>query len=149
MSLYEQINEDLKTAMKAGDAQRRDTLRMVIAAIKRTLIDSGGERNGADDETVTSVLLNGVKSRTDSAQQYEAAGRPELAAKELAEIEVIQGYLPKQLSAEETEAIVRNAIAEVGATGKQDLGKVIKAVMASHKGQVDGKAVQQLAAKML
>ncbi|MEZ5975742.1 MAG: GatB/YqeY domain-containing protein [Planctomycetota bacterium] len=116
----------MKTAMKAGDAQRRDTLRMVIAAIKRTLIDSGGRRNGAGDETVTSVLLNSVKSRTDSAQQYEAAGRPELAAKELAEIEVIQGYLPKQLSAEETEAIVRNAIAEVGATGKQDWARSSK-----------------------
>ncbi len=149
MSLYETIQNDLKTAMKAGEAERRDTLRMVVSAIKNKAIDTGGDRGDVDDETVMGVLLSAVKSRTDSAEQYAAAGREELAAKERAEIAVIQGYLPQQLSEDETRDLVEKTIAEVGAESKQDLGKVIKAIMATHKGQVDGKLIQRLAAERL
>ncbi|HPF13471.1 MAG TPA: GatB/YqeY domain-containing protein [Planctomycetota bacterium] len=149
MSLYETIQADLKEAMKSGDAMRRDTLRMVIAAIKNKAIDTGGDRSAMDDEAVLGVLLNAVKSRTDSAEQYEAAGRAELASKERSEIEVIQGYLPKQLSEADTRELVQTTIAEVGAESKKDLGKVMKAIMASHKGQVDGKLLQRLLGEML
>ena len=149
MSLYETIQNDVKSAMKAGDTERRDTLRMVVSAIKNKAIDSGGNRGEVDDETVMGVLLSAVKSRTDSAEQYEAAGREELAAKERSEIEVIQGYLPKQLSEEETRALVEKTIAEVGAESKKDLGKVMKAIMATHKGQVDGKLIQRFAGELL
>jgi uncharacterized protein YqeY len=149
MSLYETIQNDVKSAMKAGDTERRDTLRMVVSAIKNKAIDSGGDRGEVDDETVLSVLLSAVKSRTDSAEQYKAAGREELAAKELSEIEVIQGYLPKQLTEEETRALVEKTIAEVGAESKKDLGKVMKAIMATHKGQVDGKLIQRFAGELL
>ena len=95
------------------------------------------------------VVLNQVKTRTDSAQQYDAADRADLADKERAEIAVLQGYLPQQLSEDETRAAVEKAIADTGASSKADLGKVIKAVMAAHKGQVDGKQVQRLIAEML
>jgi uncharacterized protein YqeY len=129
VDLKSRLDADLKAAMKAGEALRRDTLRMVIAAVKNR--------------------ANQVKTRTDSAQQYDAAGRADLADKERAEIEVLQGYLPQQLSEAETRAAVEKAIADTGASSKADLGKVIKAVMAAHKGQVDGKQVQRLIAELL
>lgn len=149
MSLYETIQNDLKTAMKAGETERRDTLRMVVSAIKNKAIDSGADRGAVDDETVMGVLLSAVKSRTDSAEQYAAAGREELAAKERGEITVIQGYLPQQLSEDDTRELVQKTIQEVGAESKKDLGKVIKAIMASHKGQVDGKLIQRFAGELL
>ncbi len=149
MSLFETIQADVIKAMKAGENQRRDTLRMVIAAIKNKAIDSGGDRGVVDDETVMTALLSAVKSRKDSVEQYESAGRDELAAQERAEIEIIQTYLPQPLTEEETEALVIATIAEVGATSKKDLGKVMKAIMASHKGRVEGKLIQRFAGQHL
>ncbi|MCP5021084.1 MAG: GatB/YqeY domain-containing protein [bacterium] len=146
MSLFEQIQADVIAAMKSGDTQRRDTLRMVVAAIKNKAIDSGGDRGDVGDEVVMTALLSAVKSRKDSVEQYESAGREELAAQE---IEVIQTYLPKPLTEEETKALVKTTIEEVGATTKKDLGKVMKAIMATHKGRVEGKLIQRFAGQHL
>ncbi len=149
MSLFETIQADVVAAMKAGETTRRDTLRMVIAAIKNKAIDSGGDRGSVDDETVMTALLSAVKSRKDSVEQYESAGREELAARERAEIEIIQTYLPQPLTEDETEALVKATIEDVGATSKKDLGKVMKAIMATHKGRVEGKLIQRFAGQYL
>lgn len=149
MGLVDTISADMKDAMRAGDTLKRDTLRMVIAGFKNKAVEPGRESPELSEEEALSVVLGAVKSRKDSAQQFDEAGRDELAKKERAEIAVIEGYLPQGLSEEETRAAVERAIAETGAASKADIGKVMKAVMAAHKGQVDGKAVQQLAARLL
>lgn len=144
--MRERIENDLKDAMRSGDTVTRDTLRMVIAALKNARIEAGKD---LDEGQVVGVLQSAVKSRRDSVDQYRAAGREDLAAREEAEIEVVSRYLPRMLDEAETREVVARAIAESGAGSKQDLGKVMKAVMASHKGQVDGKLVQRLAAELL
>lgn len=146
MGLETQIQDDMKDAMRSGDTLKRDTLRMLIAAFKNERIEVGADLS---EDQAQAVVRRGVKSRKDSAQQYRDADRPELAEKEEAEIAVLEGYLPQQLDEAATEAAVKEAIAETGATAKSDLGKVMKAVMAKHKGVVDGKLVNQFAAKHL
>ena len=146
MSLIEQLTSDVKDAMRAGETLRRDTLRMVLAAMKNRRIETGED---LDEDQQLAVLLSAVKSRTDSVTQYEANDRQDLADQERAEIEVLQGYLPKQLSEEETAEIVRAKIGELGLTSKSEMGQVMKAIMADHKGALDGKLVQRLAAQEL
>ncbi len=146
MSLKEQLEADVKDAMRAGDNLRRDTLRMVLSTMKNRRIEIGEELDGEQQQA---VLRTCVKSRVDSAQQYEKAGREDLAAKEKAEIAVIEGYLPKQMSEDDAKGVVEAVIAELGVTSKKDMGRVMKAVMAKHKGLVDGKMVQQLAGALL
>jgi uncharacterized protein YqeY len=146
MSLIEQLTSDVKDAMRAGETLRRDTLRMVLAAMKNRRIETGQD---LDEDQQLAVLLSAVKSRTDSVTQYEANDRQDLADQERAEIEVLQGYLPKQLSEEETAEIVRAKIGELGLTSKSEMGQVMKAIMADHKGALDGKLVQRLAAQEL
>lgn len=145
-ALETQIQHDMKDAMRAGDTLRRDTLRMLIAALKNERIDKGAD---LDEDGVMAVVRRGVKSRKDSAQQYRDAGRDELADQEEAEIAVLEGYLPQMLDEAATTAAVEAAIAETGASAKSDLGKVMKAVMAAHKGLVDGKLVNRLAGERL
>jgi len=146
MTLLEQLSEDVKDAMRAGENLRRDTLRMVLAAMKNRRIEVGEDLN---DDQQLAVLLSAVKSRTDSVVQYDANGRKDLADQERAEIEVIQGYLPQQLGEQETAEVVRAKIAEMGLTSKKEMGQLMKAIMADHKGAVDGKLVQQFAAQEL
>ncbi|MDC3307283.1 GatB/YqeY domain-containing protein [bacterium] len=146
MSLEQTIGDDLKAAMKAGDALRRDTLRMLIAAMKNERIERGAD---LDEAGVMAVVRRGVKSRKDSAEQYRAADRLDLAEKEDAEIAVLEGYLPQMLDEAATAAIVEQAIADTGASEKCDIGKVMKAVMASHRDVIDGKLVNRLAAARL
>jgi uncharacterized protein YqeY len=146
MTLLEQLSEDVKDAMRAGENLRRDTLRMVLAAMKNRRIEVGED---LDDDQQLAVLLSAVKSRTDSFTLYEANGRQDLADQERAEIEVIQSYLPQQLGEEETAEVVRAKIAELGLTSKKEMGQLMKAIMADHKGMVDGKRVQQVAAQEL
>lgn len=146
MSFQDQISSDLKDAMRAGEALKRDTLRMLIAAMQNERIQRGEE---LDDDAALAVVRKGVKSRRDSATQYRDADRPELAEKEEAEIALLEGYLPTMLTSEETAAAVDAAIAETGASAKSDMGKVMKAVMAKYPGLVDGKLVNQLAAQKL
>jgi len=146
MTLQDRIEADLKDAMRAGETTKRDTLRMVLAALKNKRIEVGTD---LDQAAQLAVLTSAGKTRTDSAQQYDEAGRPELAEKERAEIAIIQAYLPRQLDEGEVRAIVEAAIAELELSSKGDMGRLMKAVMADHKGTVDGKLVQRLAGELL
>lgn len=139
MSLKQQIIADLTASMKAQDAPRTSTLRMVKAALQNREIEKGGE---LDDQEMAKLLRSLVKQRRDSVEQYQNAGRQELADKESAEIEVIEGYLPQAASREEIESAVTAAIAETGATSMKDMGKVMKAAQAALTGKnADGKTV--------
>jgi len=146
MSLSTQIDTDLKTAMKASDKVAVSTLRLVKSALKYKQIDKGGDLT---DEDVVSVLSSLVKQRRDSIEQYEKAGRDDLAAVERGEIEVIQKYLPSQMSDDEVEALVRATVDELSASGPNDIGNVMKAVMPKVKGRADGKKVNAIVSKAL
>lgn len=146
MSLTEQIRADLTAAMKARDAAKTSTLRMLQAAIKNEQIEKGGDLEDAD---VMVVLKRAVKQRNDSIEQYEKAGRQDLADKEKAELVVLEAYMPQQMTDEELEALVRQTIAAVGAESKKDMGKVMKEIMASHRDTVDGKKVQAVLGRLL
>lgn len=142
MSLGKQIVSDLTAAMKAQDAPRTSALRMVKAALMNRQIEKGSE---LDDDDVQKLLRSLVKQRRDSIEQYEKAGRAELVAKEQAEIDVIETYLPQAASTEEIEQAVSAAIAETGATSIKDMGKVMKAAQAALAGKnADGKTVSEV-----
>jgi uncharacterized protein YqeY len=142
MSLKQQIVSDLTASMKAQDAPRTSTLRMVKAAVMNREIEKGGE---LDDEEMMKLLRSLVKQRRDSVEQYEKGGRPELAAKEQTEIAVIETYLPQGASREEIEAAVAVAIAETGAGSMKDMGRVMKAVQAALAGKnADGRTVSEI-----
>ncbi|HEY0765166.1 MAG TPA: GatB/YqeY domain-containing protein [Pyrinomonadaceae bacterium] len=142
MSLSTKIVSDLTTAMKAQDAGRTSTLRMVKAAMMNRKIEKGSE---LDDEEVQKLLRSLVKQRRDSIEQYEKAGRQELVDKEQSEIDVIETYLPKAASQEEIEQTVSAVIAETGATSIKDMGKVMKAAQAALAGKnADGRLVSEV-----
>ena len=142
MSLSKQIVSDLTAAMKAQDAARTSTLRMVKAAMMNRQIEKGAE---LDDEDMQKLLRSLVKQRRDSIEQYEKAGRQELVDKETAEIAVIETYLPAAASQEEIEEAVRAAIAESQASSMKDMGKVMKAVQAALAGKnADGRLVSEV-----
>ena len=141
MSLKEKIVSDLTVAMKAKDASRLSTLRMVKANLMNRQIEKGGELT---DEEVQKALQSLVKQRRDSVEQYEKAGRPDLAEKEAAEIACIEEYLPQAASKEEIEAAVTEAVAETGASSMKDMGMLMKAAMAKLAGKsADGKSVSE------
>jgi uncharacterized protein YqeY len=133
MSLKDRITEDMKTAMRAKDSARLGTIRLLLAAIKQKEVD---ERITLDDAQVVGVLDKLVKQRKDSITAFAQAGRTDLVDKETAEMQVLEGYLPQRLSAEEVAAEVGRIVAEVGAAGPGDMGKV----MAAAKAQLAGKA---------
>ncbi|MCR6702164.1 MAG: GatB/YqeY domain-containing protein [Dokdonella sp.] len=134
MSLKDQITSDMKTAMKAGDKDRLAVIRLIQAAIKQREVD---ERIVLDDAQVLSVLEKMLKQRRDSITQFEAAARTDLADKEKAEVAVIQAYLPAALDAAELDAIIAAAIAESGAAGARDMGKVVALVKPRVAGRAD------------
>ena len=138
MTLKERITEDMKAAMRAADKERLSTIRMVQAAIKQREVD---ERIMLDDGQVIAVLEKMVKQRRESVVQFEQGGRADLADKERAEIALLQGYLPTQLSDAEIDGIIREAIAATGATSVKDMGKVMGAVKAKAAGRTDMGAV--------
>ena len=141
MTLKEKIITDMTAAMKAKDAARTSTLRMLKAAIVNRQIEKGGE---LDEEELMKLLRSQVKQRRDSVEQYEKGGRQELADKELAEIAVIEGYLPQAASQEEIDKAVAEAIAETGASSMKEMGAVMKAVMPRFTGKnADGRAVSE------
>ena len=146
MSLLDTLHGDLKVAMRDRDEIGRETLRMVIAAMKNRKIELGRDLEESEE---LAVLTKQVKSRQDSAEQYDAAGRAELAERERAEIAVIQSYLPQALGEDEVREIVRGTIEALGLSSKQELGQVMKAVLGEHRGRVDGKLVQRIAAELL
>ena len=140
--MRDKINDDLKTAMKAGDKDRVGTLRLVNSAIKSADIDARPSgKDKISDADILSVLAKMVKQRRDSIEQFNAGGRPELAAKEAAEITVIEGYLPKQMSDDEAKSAIAAIVKETGAAGPKEMGKVMAALKAKYAGQMDfGKA---------
>ena len=148
MALSDDIQADLTTAMKARDAERVATLRMVVAAIRTARVAAGSTGEVSDAQTLE-LLAKEAKSRTEAAEVYAEAGRAELADKELRELEVIRGYLPAQMDDAELQAVVDAAIADSGAAGPADLGRVMSAVMPQVKGRADGKAVNAMVRQRL
>jgi len=142
MSLKQRIIEDMTAAMKTQAAARLSTLRMIKAAMMNRQIEKGGELT---DEEILKMLGSLVKQRRDSVEQYEKGGRTELAAKERAEIEVIETYLPQSASREEIEGAVAAAVAETGATSMRDMGTVMKATQARLAGRTaDGRMISEI-----
>lgn len=141
--LSQRITEDMKTAMREKNTLALNTIRMLKSAIKNAAIEKGGADAELDDAEVVVVIRREVKKRQDSIEQYETAGRTELAEQEKAEIEVLNGYLPEPLSTEEIEAIVDAAIAETGATSRKEMGQVMKIVQEKTDGRADGKTLSQ------
>lgn len=144
MTLRDHLQIALKEAMKARDADRLSTLRLINAAIKDREIAARGEGEGGaeiGDADILAILGRMVKQRQESARAYEEGGRLELAEKELAEIRVIEEFLPRQLSAEEIDAAIAAAIVEVGATGIRDMGRVMGVLKGKYTGQMDFGAV--------
>jgi len=142
MSLKEKIVSDLTASMKAQDAPRTSTLRMVKAAVMNREIEKHGE---LDDEEMSKLLRSLVKQRRDSVEQYEKGGRQELADKEKTEIEVIEAYLPQAASRDEIETAVAAAISETGASSMKDMGRVMKTVQAALTGKnADGRTLSEI-----
>ena len=147
--MREAVNQALKDAMKARDAARTGALRMVSAAIKDRDIEARAKGREASDEELFAALSKMIRQREESAKVYDEGGRPELAAKERAEIEVIRAFLPKQMNEEELRAAAASAIAETGATSPRDMGKVMALLKERHAGAMDfGKASALVKAKL-
>lgn len=146
MSLKDQLSEQQKIAMRARDKARLSTLRMLLAEINQKELDG---RETLNDDDVITIVTKMVKQRKDAATQYTQAGRQELADGELQEIVVLQEFLPQPLSADELEALLNNAIAETGASGMQDMGKVMAALKPHIQGRADmGKVSASIKAKL-
>lgn len=142
-----QIQADAMAALKAGDKLRTSALRMIASDLKKAAIDQGKDVVTGDD--ALAVLRRAVKSRTDSAEQYEKAGRTEAAQKERAEIAVIEGYLPKQASEAQIREVAKAVIAEKGLSGMAAMGVVIKETVARLSGAADGKVVSGIVGALL
>ncbi|SAK76138.1 GatB/Yqey family protein [Caballeronia pedi] len=138
MSLKDQINDDMKTAMRAKETERLGTIRLLLAGIKQREVD---DRVTLDDAGITAVIDKMIKQRKDSISQFEAAGRNDLADKEKAELAVLAAYMPEQLSAEAIAAEVQAAVAATGAAGPQDMGKVMGVLKPKLAGKADMTAV--------
>ena len=146
MALRDQLNEDIKSAMKARETERLNALRLLSAAVKQREVD---ERITLDDAGVVAVIEKMIKQRKDSISQYEKAARQDLADKEKYEISVIEAYMPQQLSAAEVDAIVADAIAATGAKSAADMGKVMGVVKPKLAGRADmGKVSGLVKAKL-
>lgn len=144
--LIDTIRDDLKTAMKSREAARVEVLRFLLSEVKNIGIN---EKKELDDGVVTQVLQKLAKQRRDGCEQFKAAGRQDLADKELAELAILEHYLPRQMSDADVEAVVRAVACEVGATSKKDMGRVMKAVLEKLKGAAEGKRVQAAVARVL
>lgn len=145
-SLKQRIDHDAKGALKSKDVLRLGVLRMLKSEIKYKEIDKGSELS---NDEVISVLSSSIKRRKDSIEQFGKGGRDDLVSKEKAELEVILGYMPEQLTEEKLSQIIHQAIKEANATGPSDLGKVMKLIMPQVKGKADGKMVNQLVSSHL
>ena len=146
MALREKLDEDLKSAMRAKDSLRMNTVRGLKSAIKYREIEL---MKPLDDAGILGVIATEIKRRRDSVEQYRAGNRPDLADKEDAEIKILQEFLPQQLTAAEVEAKVVEAIAKVGAQGPKDMGAVMKALLPEVQGRADGKVVSELVKQRL
>ena len=147
MTLAERIDADLKDAMRAKEAGKLAVLRGLKSALKYAAIEKADA--SVDDASAVQVIRKQVKQRQDSIEGFEQGGRPELAAKEKEELEILNAYLPKGLSAEELSGLVRETIAEVGATSKAQMGAVMKALQTKVAGRADGKTLSVEVQKQL
>ena len=146
MSLKDQLNESMKTAMKAQDALRLSAVRMVRSMVKNREIDQKKELN---DQEIIEVLTTLAKQRRESIRMYSEGNRPDLVEKEEAELEILLGFLPAQLGTAEIEALVDKIILETGALGTKDLGRVMKALTPLTAGKADGKTVSDIVKQKL
>lgn len=142
MTLNEQINADLKAAMKSGDKTRLETLRLLRAHLIELSKRGEGKEITPDEEL--SVLTAAIKKRKEAIELYEKGGRPDLAQQERAELGIVSSYLPKQMSTDETTAVIQRIIAETGASSTKDFGRVMPLAMKELKGKIDGKTVQEI-----
>ena len=149
MSFQSRLDQDIKTAMLAREAAKLSVLRMLKTALMNAAIEKGGAGSTLDDSDALAIVRKEVKKRQDSVEAFEKGGRPEMAASEKAEIEILNAYLPQQLSAAEVEALVKAAIAEAGATSKKDMGAVMKLVNAKSAGRADGRTLSAEVQKQL
>jgi uncharacterized protein YqeY len=147
MSLQQRVNDELKSSMLARQAVRTGTLRMLKAALGYAQIEKKTET--LSDADVMAMIQREAKKRRDSIDEFEKAGRTEMAVNEKAELEVLTEYLPKALSAEELESLIREVITEVGATSKKDMGAVMKVAQSKVDGRADGKSVSALVSRLL
>ena len=134
MTLKEQITEDMKSAMRAKEAERLGTIRLLLAAIKQREVD---ERITVDDAGIIAIIEKLIKQRKDSIDQFQKAGRTDLVDQESKELAILQAYMPAQLSAAEVQSAIQKVIADLGASGPQDMGKVIGALKAQLAGKAD------------
>ncbi len=146
MDLKEQLRADMAAAMRGGEAQRRDVLRMVMAAIKQTEVDT---QRTLDDAGVQDVLRKQIKQRQESIADYTKAGRPDEVDREAAEIGIIEAYLPQMMSREEIEQLARPIIEEIGATDVKAMGQVMNRLMPYVKGRADGRLVNEVVRSLL
>jgi hypothetical protein len=144
--LIDRIREDIKTAMKAREAQRLEALRFLLSEVKNVGIN---EKKELTDDVVIGVLQRLSKQRREGSEQFRASGHTEHAAKEEAELAILQSYLPQQLSDEELETRLRALVQELGASSKKDMGRVIKAAVERLAGLADGKRIQSVAGRLL
>ena len=149
MSIQERIDSDLKEAMRAKDTTKLAVLRMLKSALKYAAIAKPGAEAELSDAEAAQVIRKQVKQRQDSIESFEKGGRAELAQKEQKELSILNGYLPQAMKPDEVEQTVRDAIAEVGATSKAQMGAVMKAVQAKVAGRVDGKTLSQEVSRQL
>ncbi len=141
MDFQARIDQDLKEAMKARQTERLNVIRMLKSALKLASIEQGGMDARLDDAAALAIVRKELKKRQDSIEQFTKGGRPELAEKEQAEAAILEGYLPAGLNADELAALVRESVAEAGATSKAQMGAVMKIAMAKAAGRADGKAL--------
>jgi len=146
MTLFEQIQSDMYAAMKGGDKSKANTLRTTLAKLKDKKIE---KRDDLTEQEEIKVIQTLVKQRKESIELYEKGGRSELANAEKAEMEILNGYLPQMMSADDIKAIVQSVADEVGATSMADMGKVMPEVMKRGKGLIDGKSAQQFVREIL
>lgn len=147
MSLNERLAHEVKTAMLAKDADRLSALRMLKSALGYAAMEKKVDSLG--DSEFLAVVQKEVKKRRDAAEQFDKGGRPELATKEKAEVVVLEAFLPKMLTPEEVEVLVKETIAELGAVSKKEMGVVMKAVQAKAAGRADGRAISALVGQLL
>ena len=143
MLIQDQIDSDIKDAMRAKAADKLSVLRLLKSALKNASIEKGGADAKLDDPEAMAVIRKQVKQRQDSVEGFEKGGRPELAAKEKAEMEMLNAFLPKAMSESDLKALVADAIAETGATSKAQMGVVMKVATQKAAGRIDGKTLSQ------
>ena len=151
MDLRQQLMDDLKEAMRQQDELRKRAIRSVIAALKKAETDltASGDRVHLDDSDILAIIAKQAKQRQESIDEFSKAGRQDLVVQEEAELNVLQAYLPRQLTREEIEVEARKVIEEVQATGPRDMGKVMSPLMARLRGRADGKLVNQVVRELL